>query len=209
MTEFLGRFGIDCEKVQAGIEEMIGMKFEDIKKMFEDYMAGHSDYYYYYGDMDDFTGKSTLFNKNIDCRKYKFLAPQYCLEIQSAGNIGNDLLILRNDQEIDTLQRAFEDYYRCFDKNDEPNIANDIFEIRHSNGDDGVNLHISIVDEETRTELLFGLNADQDSIFLDSSYGSLAGQSGDGHYCLADGEGASSIKFQNGVIIESECIKPS
>merc|ERR1712055_526902 len=37
MTEFLGRFGIDCEKVQAGIEEMIGMKFEDIKKMFEDH----------------------------------------------------------------------------------------------------------------------------------------------------------------------------
>merc|ERR1712156_243717 len=47
MTEFLGRFGIDCEKVQAGIEEMIGMKFEDIKKMFDDHMADHS------GDMDD------------------------------------------------------------------------------------------------------------------------------------------------------------
>merc|ERR1712136_259456 len=47
MSEFLGRFGIDCEKVQAGIEEMIGMKFEDIKKMFEDHMADHS------GDMDD------------------------------------------------------------------------------------------------------------------------------------------------------------
>merc|ERR1711962_874008 len=47
MTEFLGRFGIDCEKVQAGIEEMIGMKFEDIKKMFEDHMADHS------GDFDD------------------------------------------------------------------------------------------------------------------------------------------------------------
>ena len=47
MTEFLGRFGIDCEKVQAGIEEMIGMKFEDIKQMFEDHMADHS------GDMDD------------------------------------------------------------------------------------------------------------------------------------------------------------
>merc|ERR1711993_78247 len=36
MTEFLGRFGIDCEKVQAGI-----------KKMIEDHMADHS------GDMDD------------------------------------------------------------------------------------------------------------------------------------------------------------
>merc|ERR1712142_1373330 len=47
MTEFLGRFGIDCEKVQAGIEEMIGMKFKDIKKMFEDHMADHS------GDADD------------------------------------------------------------------------------------------------------------------------------------------------------------
>ena len=47
MSEFLGRFGIDCEKVQAGIEEMIGMKFEEIKKMFEDHMADHS------GDMDD------------------------------------------------------------------------------------------------------------------------------------------------------------
>jgi len=45
--EFLARFGIDCDLVQAGIEEMIGMKFEEIKQMFEDHMADHS------GDHDD------------------------------------------------------------------------------------------------------------------------------------------------------------
>ena len=121
------------------------------------------------------------------------------------------MLILRNGQKIDTLQQAFEDYSRCFDKNDEPNIANDIFEIR-ATGSDGASLHISIVDEETRTELLFGLNADQDSITMDSSYvwEDVADQPGaDGNYCLVDKEAASSIKFQNGVIIESECIKPS
>ena len=118
---------------------------------------------------------------------------------------------MRNDQEIDTLQQAFEDYSRCFDKNDEPNTANDIFEIR-ATGNDGASLHISIVDEQTRTELLFGLNANLDSITMDSSYVSymsyVSGEA-DGNFCLVDKEAASSIKFQNGVIIESECIKPS
>ena len=30
----------------------------------------------------------------------------------------------------------------------------------------------------------------------------------DGLYCLPNMEAASSIKFQNGVVIESECIQP-
>ena len=141
----------------------------------------------------------------------------YCLEIRSAGNAGNDLLVLRNDEEIATLAGAtisqtFEDFTRCFNKNDEPDVANDIFEIRHANGNDGASIHVSIVDEGTRTDLLFGPNADLDSITMDSSsvWAAVAHIPGrDGNYCLEESEAASSIKFQNGVIIESECVEAS
>ena len=136
----------------------------------------------------------------------------YCLDIRSAGNPGNNLLVLHNDQEIGTLAEGFEDFYRCFIKNDEPNVANDIFEIRHNGGDDGASIHVSIVDEGTRTDLLFGPNADLDSITMDSSsvWSAVAHIPGrDGNYCLKESEAASSIKFQNGVIIESECVEAS
>ena len=119
---------------------------------------------------------------------------------------------MHNDQEIGTLAEGFEDFYRCFIKNDEPNVANDIFEIRHNGGDDGASIHVSIVDEGTRTDLLFGPNADLDSITMDSSsvWSAVAHIPGrDGNYCLKESEAASSIKFQNGVIIESECVEAS
>ena len=124
---------------------------------------------------------------------------------------------MRNDEEIATLagttiSQTFEDYSRCFNKNDEPNVANDIFEIRHASGNDGASIHVSIVDEGTRTDLLFGPNADLDSITMDSSWvwAAVAHIPGrDGNYCLEGSEAASFIKFQNGAIIESECVEAS
>ena len=121
---------------------------------------------------------------------------------------------MRNDEEIATLAGAtisqtFEDYSRCFNKDDEPNGANDIFEIRHASGNDGANIHVSIVDEGTRTDLLFGRNADLDSITMNDSsvWAGVANQPGaDGNYCLEGSEAASLIKFQNAVIIESQCV---
>ena len=121
---------------------------------------------------------------------------------------------MRNDEEIATLAGAtisqtFEDYSRCFNKDDEPNGANDIFEIRHASGNDGANIHVSIVDEGTRTDLLFGRNADLDSITMNDSsvWAGVANQPGaDGNYCLEGSEAASRIKFQNAVIIESQCV---
>ena len=116
-------------------------------------------------------------------------------------------------KEIDRISNfghgaTTEDYSRCFDKNDYPNVANDIFEIRHAGGDDGTGIHVSIIDEETRKDLLFGQNADIDFIIIDSSIGS--SQTGtDGNYCYDYREGAASIKIQNGAIIESECVKSS
>ena len=100
-----------------------------------------------------------------------------------------------------------EDFSRCFDKNDYPNVANDIFGIR-AGGDDGIGIHVSIIDEETRKDLLFGQNADIDFIIIDSSIGS--SQTGtDGNYCYDYREGAASIKIQNGAIIESKCVELS
>ena len=110
------------------------------------------------------------------------------------------------------LRTFFSDFTRCFNKNDEPNVANDIFEIRHASGNDGASIHVSIVDEGTRTDLLFGPNADLDSITMDSSsvWAAVAHIPGsDGNYCLEGSEAASTIKFQNGVIIESQCFPSS
>ena len=106
-------------------------------------------------------------------------------------------------KEIDRISNfghgaTTEDYSRCFDKNDYPNVANDIFEIR-AGGDDGIGIHVSIIDEETRKDLLFGQNAGIDFITIDSN----------GNYCYDDREAAASIKIQNGAIIESKCVELS
>ena len=114
-------------------------------------------------------------------------------------------------KEIDRISNfghgaTTEDYFRCFDKKYYPNVANGIFEIRHAGGNDGTGIHVSIIDEETRKDLLFGRNSDIDFIIIDSSIGS--SQTGtDGNYCYDYREGAASIKIQNGAIIESECVK--
>ena len=128
---------------------------------------------------------------------------------------------------IDTLSsnykaphyEKFEDYSRCFNKFDDSNVANDVFEIRHSDWvsldfeeSRGTSIHVSIIDVGTRTDLLFGPNGDLDSILIDSPVLS-PHLSRDGNYCLEadppfeDKESAASIKIQNGIIIESKCVK--
>ena len=114
-------------------------------------------------------------------------------------------------KEIDRINNfaigaAGEDYSRCFNKNDDPNVANDIFEIRHAGGNDGTSIHVSIIDEETREDLLFGQNADIDYIIIDGPSDS-SGTGLDGFMCYDDREATSSLKIQNGVIIESECVQ--
>ena len=118
---------------------------------------------------------------------------------------------------IDTLAsnfralETFEDYSRCFNTLDDPNVKNDIFEIRHDSDwvsrdqSDGASIHVSIIDEGTRTDLLFGRQHNLDEVLIDSPYNA-GGFGSDGNYCLDHREAAASIKIQNGVIIKSLCI---
>ena len=118
---------------------------------------------------------------------------------------------------LDTLSsnfkagETFEDYSRWFNKLYHGDVENDIFEIRHdsdwvsiSHISDGTSIHVSIIDVGTRTDLLFGLNGDLDSILIDSPAVSVY-QPIDGNYCHEDREAAASIKIQSGVIIKSKC----
>ena len=122
---------------------------------------------------------------------------------------------------IDTLssnfraEETFEDYSRCFNKLDDIDVENDIIEIRHgSDGtishsqSDGVSIHVSVIDEGTRTNLLFGRKHNLNSITIDSPYvwSGATHEGGDGNFCLDARESAASIKIQNGVTIESQCI---
>ena len=91
-------------------------------------------------------------------------------------------------------------------------------EIRHSDWvsldfeeSRGTSIHVSIIDVGTRTDLLFGPNGDLDSILIDSPV-LHPNLSRDGEYCfegqgiIDDKESAASIKIQNGIVIESECV---
>ena len=116
---------------------------------------------------------------------------------------------------------TFEYYSRCFNKLYHGDVENDIFEIRHdsdwvsiSHISDGTSIHVSIIDVGTRTDLLFGPNGDLDKIHIDSPV-IQPNLSQDGNYCwrstaegiIDDKESAASIKIQNGIIIESKCVK--
>ena len=86
-------------------------------------------------------------------------------------------------------------------------FKNDIIELRHNGGNDGTTIHVDLIDQGVSTRLLFGSNADIDWIRLDSDFSDPQFQY-DGWFCTATREGAYAIKIQNGIIIESECIKP-
>ena len=148
-------------------------------------------------------GTLTIFESN------NFLA-RYCIRINPAGNYGHELRILLNDEEVNRIP-AFADFssehVECYNKNDYPNEA-PIYEIQPT-GLDGVSITVTVDDEGSLTPLYFGENTDLDFIFMNvenpdvdiigcpSSYGT--GE--------ATAEASSTLKIQNGVIIESECVQ--
>ena len=124
-----------------------------------------------------------------------FLEQKYCIELTPTNNKGNAVGILRNDKIVDTTP-AFDDFVAkhvtCFDSFD---LKNDILELRNG-GIDAVTLAINLRNKGVSTSLKFGLNGDLTTIAIDQN--SL--------YCNEDGEAASTIRIQNGKVIESECI---
>ena len=134
---------------------------------------------------------------------------EYCIRINPAGNYGHELRILLNDEEVGRIpanEGFSSEHVECYDKNDYPNEA-PIYEIQPT-GLDGVSITVTVDDEGSLTPLYFGENTDLDFIFMNvenpdvdiigcpSSYGT--GE--------ATAEASSTLKIQNGVIIESECV---
>ena len=121
---------------------------------------------------------------------------QYCIEIILKDNQGNRILILKNDVIVDQTPEfdLFNDTHTtCFNTYD---LDNDIFELRHSGGTDGVTIHVNLIDKGTVKQLFFGSNADLDWFWID----------GDDFKCQAHVETSHSLRIKNGTIIESECV---
>ena len=120
----------------------------------------------------------------------------YCIEVIPQGNEGNSILILRNDQVVDItpgLPNFKTSHKICFENFDQ---QNDILELRHSGGNDGVTISVNLIYQGVTSQLLFGLKADLTWIKID----------GDGLKCKKDVEAAYTLRILNGKIIESECI---
>ena len=105
-------------------------------------------------------------------------------------------MILRNDQVVD-ITPGFPNFVNnhqiCFDNFD---LQNDIFELRHSGGNNGVTISVNLIYQGVTSQLLFGLDADLSSIKID----------GDGLKCKINVEASYNLRILNGKIIESECI---
>ena len=105
-------------------------------------------------------------------------------------------MILQNDQVVDLtpgLSNFANNHKFCFENFD---LQNDIFELRHSGGNNGVTISVNLIYQGETSQLLFGLQADLTWIKID----------GDGLKCKKDVEAAYTLRVQNGKIIESECI---
>ena len=112
------------------------------------------------------------------------------------GNRGNAISILKNDQIVDTTpdQNDFvSTHITCFDSYD---LENDIFELRHSGGNNDVSIFVNIVHEGVTSQLLFGSKLDLTWINID----------GDDLECLTNKESTNFIRIKNKNIIESQCI---
>ena len=105
-------------------------------------------------------------------------------------------------KELNRVQAGFSrEHVECYDKNNPPNVPLDtaVFEIQPT-GLDGVSIRVNIDDEGSITPLYFGESGDLDTIFINVENPSIIG-------CPSVyGEATSSLKIQNGVIIESQCI---
>ena len=129
----------------------------------------------------------------------------FCIELIPQGNKGDGILILKNGvvaKSIPSKPYFTSNQTICWNAFD---FENDIVEIRHNGGDDGVSIHVNLIHEGVSTKLLFGSNADIDWITLDSGPIRSSPDASDGLYCQVAKEAAHAIKIQNGKIIESEC----
>ena len=95
----------------------------------------------------------------------------------------------------------------CYDEKSDLDVENDIFEIRSSGATgDGVKITVRIRAEDpdhndaSTTHLLFGEGGTTREIAIDSSWGNIS------NYCRSGEEAAQAIKFQNGKIIQSQCV---
>ena len=95
-----------------------------------------------------------------------------------------------------TRKTCWDDFY----------FQNDIVEIRHNGGDDGVSIKVNLINQGVSTKLLFGSNADIDWIILDSDQND-GNYGDDGNWCLSSNEAAYAVKIQNGQIIQSQCVQ--
>ena len=131
----------------------------------------------------------------------------FCIELIPQGNDGDGILILKNgvvESSIRPKPHFASTQTTCWNDFD---FQNDIVELRHIGGNDGVSFHVNLIKEGVAKKMLFGSNADIDWIVLDSDLN--GGNYGDdGFYCLALKEAAYAIKIKNGNLIESECVKP-
>ena len=124
-----------------------------------------------------------------------FKERNYCIELIPRGNRGNAVVILKNDEIVDTtpaLNNFVANHLTCFDSFD---LENDIFELRNG-GDDAVSVAINLINRGVSKTLKFGLNIDLTATAID----------GDHLYCREDAEVSSSIRIRNGEIIKSQCI---
>ena len=111
-------------------------------------------------------------------------------------NRGNAILVLKNDRIVDEIpeHNNFVDVHKtCFDHYD---VRNDVFELRHSGGNDGVTIHVNLINKGEVNQLLFGSNANLDWFFIDENLAN----------CHENVETAPAIKIKDGSIIKSECI---
>ena len=125
-----------------------------------------------------------------------FSDPRYCIEVIPQGNQGNSILILQNGQVVDItpgLSNFENNHLICFEDFD---LQSDIFELRHSGGNNGVTISVNLIYQGVTSQLLFGIQADLTWIKID----------GDGLQCKTDVEAAFTLRIKNGKIIESECI---
>ena len=122
------------------------------------------------------------------------------------ANGGDELLLLRNGVVVETIPYRFTSTIRtCLDSFD---FGNEIIELRFNGVNDGVQVHVDLINEGVTTRLLFGSNADVDFIAFDSTLNSGDAYGDDGLYCMTTKEATDVLKIRNGNIIESECINP-
>ena len=123
------------------------------------------------------------------------LSDRYCIEITPHANKGDAIIILKNDQEVDTtpyLNDFNETHTTCFDSF---LPSHDKIELRNG-GKNEVRISLKLKNGGNRTELFFGQNADLNSVVIDENE----------NECTKQNEKASTIIIYDERVIQSECL---